>query len=130
KMKIMSAEKKDDRRRSRTRRSLSQALIELILEKHYDEITVQDVIDRADVGRSTFYAHYRDKEDLLESDFEKFFDGLVSHIEWQNIKGDRCVPILPLFRHLQDAHHFYRALARSRKLDLLYKNGLNYLTKG
>ncbi len=128
----MSAEsKKDDRRTSRTRRSLSQALIELILEKHYDEITVQNVIDRADVGRSTFYAHYRDKEDLLESDFEKFLDALVHHIEWRNIKEGRCVPVLPLFHHLQEeAHHFYRALARSRKLDLLYKNGLHYLTKG
>lgn len=123
--------KKDDRRTNRTRRSLSQALIELILEKHYDEITVQDVIDQADVGRSTFYAHYRDKEDLLESNFEKFLDGLVHHIEWRNIKAGRCVPVMLLFRHLQEeAHPFYRALARSRKLDLLYKNGLNYLTKG
>ena len=39
----------------------------LMQEKPYDAITVQDIIDRADVGRSTFYSHYRDKEDLMVS---------------------------------------------------------------
>jgi AcrR family transcriptional regulator len=50
-----------DRRILRTRRSLLDALVGLILEKGYEAVTVQDVIDRADVGRSTFYAHFHDK---------------------------------------------------------------------
>ncbi|MBO0803611.1 MAG: TetR/AcrR family transcriptional regulator [Nocardiopsaceae bacterium] len=54
-----------DRRVRRTRALLHQALIELILEKGYGRITVQDILDRADVGRSTFYSHYRDKDALL-----------------------------------------------------------------
>jgi AcrR family transcriptional regulator len=54
-----------DRRAARTRRSLHQALISLILRKGYDAITVQEIIDEADIGRATFYAHYRGKEDLL-----------------------------------------------------------------
>ena len=45
----------------RTRQLLREALVELILEKGYDAVTVQDVLDRADVGRSTFYAHYREQ---------------------------------------------------------------------
>ncbi|MCX4095402.1 TetR/AcrR family transcriptional regulator [Nocardia sp. alder85J] len=49
----------------RTRDALHRALIELMLATDYRRITVQDVLDRADVGRSTFYAHYRDKDDLL-----------------------------------------------------------------
>lgn len=54
-----------DRRVRRTREALHRALIELMMERAYDRIGVSDVIRRADVGRSTFYAHYRDKDDLL-----------------------------------------------------------------
>ena len=54
-----------DRRVVKTRRALKEALTDLILEKGYEGVTVQDVIDRADVGRSTFYAHFIDKDDLL-----------------------------------------------------------------
>lgn len=49
---------KADRRSERTRQLLNAALIELMLEQRYDEITVQDIIDRANIGRSTFYAHF------------------------------------------------------------------------
>lgn len=50
----------------RTKRLLSRALIELITEKgSYEEVTVQEILDRADVGRSTFYAHYENKDVLL-----------------------------------------------------------------
>jgi AcrR family transcriptional regulator len=59
-----------DRRVRRTRRILLEAFITLVLERGYDGLTVQDVLDRADVGRSTFYAHYRDKEALLLSCFD------------------------------------------------------------
>jgi hypothetical protein len=52
---------KTDRRSQRTQRMLHEALMSLMQEMRYDEITVQNIIDRADVGRSTFYAHYRDK---------------------------------------------------------------------
>ncbi|WP_433492991.1 TetR/AcrR family transcriptional regulator [Nocardia grenadensis] len=54
-----------DRRVRRTRDALHRALIELMMQRPYDRITVSDVIARADVGRSTFYAHYRDKDELL-----------------------------------------------------------------
>ncbi len=56
-----------DRRVQKTQRSLHQALIALIREKDYDRISVRDILDRADVGRSTFYAHYADKNELLVS---------------------------------------------------------------
>src|SRR5438445_130905 len=56
---------KVDRRILRTRDTLGDALVELMQEKAFDEITVQEVLDRAGVGRSTFYAHYRDKENLF-----------------------------------------------------------------
>jgi AcrR family transcriptional regulator len=61
--------KEVDRRSARTRRALHEALISLILRKGYDAITVQEIIDEADIGRATFYAHYRGKEDLLRGGF-------------------------------------------------------------
>jgi AcrR family transcriptional regulator len=64
------SDKKADRRIQRTRRLLQDALVGLILEKGYEAITVQDILDRANVGRSTFYEHFYDKDDLLLSSFE------------------------------------------------------------
>ena len=54
-----------DRRTQKTRTALSAALISLMNEKSYDSISVQEILDRADIGRSTFYTHYRDKNELL-----------------------------------------------------------------
>lgn len=58
-----------DRRVRRTRAALQEALLALMGEKAYEAISVQDIIDRADVGRSTFYSHYTDKKDLFEDGF-------------------------------------------------------------
>ncbi len=54
-----------DRRVNRTRRQLREALTALILEKGYDAVTIEDITERADLGRTTFYLHYRAKEELL-----------------------------------------------------------------
>jgi AcrR family transcriptional regulator len=62
--------KPEDRRIQRTRQLLQKALSELIVEKGYEKVTVQDVIDRANVGRSTFYAHFESLDQLLLSGFE------------------------------------------------------------
>ena len=64
---IEAREADGDRRVRRTRRALRDALVAVIQEKGYDATTVQDIADRADVGRSTFYAHFEDKEALLVS---------------------------------------------------------------
>lgn len=55
----------EDRRTQKTRKALSAALISLMNEKNYESIAVQEILDRADIGRSTFYTHYRDKNELL-----------------------------------------------------------------
>ena len=56
-----------DRRIQKSKKYLSDAFIALILEKGYEAVTVQEIIDRANVGRSTFYAHFESKEQLLFS---------------------------------------------------------------
>lgn len=72
--------KPPDRRVQRTRKLLQDALIELILEKGYEAISVQDIIDRANVGRSTFYTHFQDTESLFLSTFEWMWDEFERHL--------------------------------------------------
>ena len=61
------AKRSIDRRVARTRAMLQQAHISLILEKGYEAITIEDICDKANVGRSTFYAHYTSKDDAASS---------------------------------------------------------------
>lgn len=118
---------KDDRRSRRTKLSLQHALVQLILEKRYDAITVQDILDRADVGRSTFYAHFTDKEDLLISSYQNVFRWLQKRLEEGDSK--RIAPTLDLFQHIQSHHQLYLALVRSRKVDEFYKIGHKWFCK-
>ena len=64
------AAKPEDRRIQRTQQLLRGALLSLIQEKGFEALSVQDIIDRANVGRATFYAHFDNKEDLLASGIE------------------------------------------------------------
>ena len=121
--------KKTDRRTNRTKRSLSEALVGLIKEKRFDDITVQNVIERADVGRSTFYSHFRDKEDLFQRDWERFLDDFAQHIDWKKAGSGPFIPVAYLFQHLQDYQQFYRGLVRSRKAEAVFKTGASYLGK-
>lgn len=65
-----------ERRKQRTRDQLKQAAIALILEKGYDDVQVQDITDRADLGRGTFYIHFDDKEDVVWRAVRDDFDAL------------------------------------------------------
>ncbi len=59
-----------DRRVQKTRQLLKDALITLISEKGFEAVTIQDILDKANVGRSTFYFHFENKQELLHSCFE------------------------------------------------------------
>lgn len=80
---------KTDRRVQRSRDLLEKALIELIGERGYDAITIQEIVDRANVGRTTFYAHYRSKDDLFMSCHE----AIIS--EFHHIYSDPESMLLP-----------------------------------
>jgi AcrR family transcriptional regulator len=121
--------KKEDRRSKRTRKLLSDALVALLLEKRYDKITVQDILDRADVGRSTFYSHYQGKEDLLVSDFEQMLDMLSQHVEEGQASSPKMFSSLDLFQHVQEHYHLYKAMVWGRGVELLFSKGHAYLSQ-
>jgi AcrR family transcriptional regulator len=111
---------KQDRRSQRTRHLLSEALVSLIREKGYDTITVSDLIDRANIGRSTFYSHYRDKDDLFVGELDRVIE-LLSH----RIPSQEDLPFFPslgLFRHVGEEYELYKALVWSPGIDLLIKH--------
>jgi AcrR family transcriptional regulator len=112
---LAGSNKKTDARVRRTRDALGDALIALMQEKAFDTITVQEVLDRAHVSRSTFYTHYSDKDDLLMSDSEEFFEALSMALSAHADKSDRVFPVKEFFNHLTDVQPFYKALVKSGK---------------
>ena len=102
-----------DRRISRTRRALKEALTDLILEKGFEEVTVQDVIDRADVSRSTFYAHFIDKDDLLMSILADLDVPGPDTSSW-TANDPAFGWTLDLFRHFGSGRRLFKAVASSQ----------------
>jgi AcrR family transcriptional regulator len=110
---------KPDRRSQRTRRLVISAMLELMAEKSYDAITVQDLLDRANIGRSTFYSHYFDKEDVLASLAEQMLEMLRKPLS-QRDDGQGIIPSLELFQHaLQNQQHF-RAMLRGHAREVVW----------
>jgi len=108
---------KIDRRILRTRDALGDAMMALLHEKSFDEITVQQVLDRAGVGRATFYAHYRDKDDLFLSDVEDFLEHVSGVLKRQNANPRRLLPVREFLTHIRDVREFHAALVKSDKLN-------------
>ena len=102
-----------DRQVRRTRAALATALTALIVEKGYDAVTVQDIIDRADVGRSTFYAHFRHKDELLQFNIENLRDWLTVAANDNTDKRPFAFS-LPLLQHVEGQQELYHALTSHR----------------
>jgi AcrR family transcriptional regulator len=94
--------KKKDRRVERTEQLIRGAMLALIREKGYEALTVQDIIDRANVGRATFYAHFDNKDDLLVSGFEDLRASLRAR-QREGWSSGRTVEQ----RALAFSHHFF-----------------------
>lgn len=114
-----------DRRVRRTRHALEQALISLILEKGYDAVTIEDITNRADLGRTTFYLHFKDKEDLLMQTIDSIAEDFLEHheavlgqfespesaINKLKLNMDRRV-IYQIFLHAHDNADLYKVMLR------------------
>jgi AcrR family transcriptional regulator len=125
----MAEAAKVDRRIRRTRDTLGDALVELIREKPFEDITVQEILDRAGVGRSTFYTHYRDKQDLFLGEVEDFFEMLSTMLTRKGARAERLAPVTEFFAHLSDVQDFYRSLVASGKANDVWALGRGYFAR-
>ncbi|HMV48532.1 MAG TPA: TetR/AcrR family transcriptional regulator [Blastocatellia bacterium] len=105
--------RKPDRRVQRTRDVLGDALITLMHEKAFDDITVQDVLDLAGVSRSTFYAHFRDKDDLFLSDADEFFEHMANVLTMCGDTSRRVAPVREMFEHVASLGTLYDSMVAS-----------------
>jgi AcrR family transcriptional regulator len=108
-----------DRRVERTQQLLREALLTLIREKGFEALTVQEIIDRANVGRATFYAHFDNKDDLLLSGFDEFRASLKAHQRDALSRGrnveDRVFGFShEIFSHTNEYREVFRAMVGKR----------------
>ncbi|MFJ3098341.1 TetR/AcrR family transcriptional regulator [Streptomyces hydrogenans] len=104
-----------DRRVRRTRAALRQALVELVLDKGFQAVTVEEITERADVGRATFYAHYRDKEDLLVGvvrDLAEDRERLLPAVRQAHAEGFTGLPVKYIFEHAEQEKPVYQVILR------------------
>jgi AcrR family transcriptional regulator len=111
-----------DRRITRTRRHLRDAFLALILERGYDAVTIEDITEKADLGRTTFYLHYKDKEDLLLQNLTETAEDLkaqVKHIGELGLSDNPLEQDLPpgraillAFQHAAENADLYRVILK------------------
>jgi AcrR family transcriptional regulator len=122
---------KTDRRVRRTNKQLRDALLALILENGYDAITIQDIVDRADLSRATFYLHYRDKEELLVSSLEEMFDALLEakgQVTPDMLLPNGQPPCFLAFQHAQEYSALYKVMLSERGVAYVMHRIQDYLT--
>jgi len=114
---------KKDRRTRKTRQTLRGALLTLLKEKRYEDITVQDIIERADVARSTFYIHYLDKDDLLTGQHGIFAENLGHDLSAHSVDGGSggAFSSRAWFYHIQAQGDILKLIAKDTALDMVMK---------
>jgi AcrR family transcriptional regulator len=122
--------RKLDERTRRTHQRLGSALVTLIQEKPIDDVTVQEVLDRAAVGRSTFYLHFRDKNDLLLSQLEKFLEMMSTVLSTHKEKSHRVAAVAEMFAHIGAQKKMYRALGDAGRLNDFFDLAQGYFSRG
>ncbi len=110
-----------DRRVTRTRNLLAQALIALTLEKDYEAVTIRDIAARADVGYATFFRHYHDKDALLLDVLDLILDELIALIQPHVDQSDAAKEGTLIFHYVQEHASLCRVLLKSRGSALLWE---------
>ncbi len=118
-----------DPRVRRSVHALGTALVELMHERDFDRITVQDILDHAGVGRATFYAHYRNKDDVLYSGYERMFAHFEQYLDGPSPEAGRLVPVAELLTHFGEADSFIQSLRASGKLEEIWALGVDFLAE-
>jgi AcrR family transcriptional regulator len=109
---------KQDRRITRTRAQLRDSLWELILTQGYDAITISDITDNANLGRTTFYLHYKDKDDLLTQSIDEVAAELVQRLDAFQPGVGKLKPATELiFEHAAENAEFYQILLQGHGVE-------------
>ena len=128
-----------DRRVQRTRKLLQDALIELVSEKGYEEVSIREILDQANVGRSTFYAHFQDKDELLHSILDRLdelFEEHKARLSEVTKNGGATTltnltkgfsPTLSLFQFVEKNHRFFKAMLGNRGYGIFGKPVYDYV---
>ena len=120
---------KTDKRILRSRNALGDALVVLLQEKTFDQITVEEVLVRAGVGRSTFYEHFKDKNDLFLSDVEDALEAFSTLLRRERADPRRLAPVQEMFTHIGEARQFFAALVKSGKMEDVLLLGRGYFAR-
>lgn len=111
-----------------TTQSLVFALVALVHERGYAPITVQDLAERAGISRSTFYAHYRDKDDLLFRSFQAMLQQLDETLGRRGAT-ERVAPVRELLHHMAMQKPFLRSLEKAGILERQFAFGMDVMAR-
>lgn len=119
------------RRRLNTIAKLKEATLELLLEKGYDTVSIQDITDRADLGRGTFYIYFGSKEEIvwsiLEDGFKRTADDAVQRFNNKLPDNPEFISYVNIFEHAQQNKNLYRVMLGSQGSSLLTNRVQEYL---
>lgn len=125
-----------DRRQKKTQQAIFNAFTRLLETKSYSKITVQEIIDEADIGRSTFYSHFETKDDLLKTLCSEIFDHVFAeHLTKENShdfsskEKDLEAEITHILYHLQDNSRYIKRILSSESGDMFMNYFKGYLVK-
>lgn len=113
--------KKTDRRIKRTNKLLQEALVELTLEKGYEEVSIRDLTERADIGYATFFRHFRDKDALLEEVLQSMKDGMNQLLTPGWLIKDPQLGCEMLFQFVQQNYELVKVLLNTTTTMTLLK---------
>lgn len=125
-----------NRQQNKTRKAIFNAFTELLSKKKYNKITVQDILDLADIGRSTFYSHFETKDDLLKEICKEMFEHIFSsdlnlecNRKFENEKNNPKIVIRHILYHLKENQKNLTAILNCESSNLFITYFKEYLLK-
>lgn len=119
-----------DQRKQCTRRQIRDAAVALVLERGYDAVSIQDITDRADVGRGTFYLHFRDKQEVIASAIQDAFEASIANtgsaLAHLPIEQRDYLSFIGFFKYIAEQGSLFKAVLESDETLRLTEYIANY----